>query len=526
MKRKDYLIIFMIALLIRGGVGLLQKSPGFMDAEYYFIGGKSLAQGEGFVEYVLWNYLDDPSGIPHPSHTYWMPMPSIIAAFGMVVTQNQGFAVAQLIFILVGSLFPPLTTNLCYAISRNRASALVAGGIAVFSGFYLPFMTTSDTFGIYAVLGAIYFILLSEPLASKRTLTPTLLGTVAGLMHLSRADGILWLGFAGFGSIYLTKQIFQERVKLTRYFLSFLFVLGGYLVIMGPWFIRNLTIFGSLLTPGGSRSLWITTYNELFIYPASQLTMERWLATGLESILQARTWALKINLQRNIAELGMIFLTPLIILGLWQYRKDFRVKMGMFIWLSTFLVMTLIFPFQGARGGLFHSNAALLPLFWAVAPMGLDAILEWAHRVRNWNVQEARIVFSGAILIFALLLTAFTTGMKLLPLEQDQPSWEENRTTYQQLEENIIALGAHPEDIVLTINPPGYFAHTHRPALAIPDGDLQTVVEVANRYGGKYLLLEPSHTDGLQELFANPETPHPGLRYLAKVDNNHIYIFE
>ena len=109
------------------------------------------------------------------------------------------------------------------------------------------------------------------------------------------------------------------------------------------------------MAPGSSRSLWIVEYDELFIFPSSQLTMERWLSSGLATIIKARSWALGINLQRSIAEQGMIFLTPLIFIGLWQFRKDRRVQLGILAWFVTFFIMTFMFPFQGARGGLSSS---------------------------------------------------------------------------------------------------------------------------------------------------------------------------
>ncbi len=442
MKPRDYILLFIIGLLVRSGVAMLQNSPGFMDAEYYFIGGQQLAQGNGFTEQILWNYLDDPNGLPHPSHGYWMPLTSILAALGMVVAQNQSFAAAQVVFVLTASLFPLLTAYLCFQLTQKRGSAILAGGLAILPAFYLPFMTTSDTFGIYAVLGALFFILLSESFASKRFLTPLLLGLIAGLIHLSRADGLMWLGFALISAIfYLAQRNRQERSRLTASIEGSLFVSAGFLATMGPWFLRNIRAFGSPLTPGGARSLWIIDYNELFLYPASLLTLERWLAAGWDAILQARIWALKINFQRSIAEQGMIFLTPLILLGLWHYRKDFRIKLGVFIWLCTFAVMTFVFPYQGARGGFFHSSAALLSLLWAAAAIGLSAILEWAGRSRGWNVKEAEIVFSVAAFAIAGLLTGFVLFNNLWGKNSDQTKWEENRITYQACGANHPGVG-------------------------------------------------------------------------------------
>ena len=70
MSRRTYLILFFVTLIVQFVVSRLQTVPGYLDATYYFSGGVQLAQGNGFTEPYLWNYLDDPQGIPHPSHGY------------------------------------------------------------------------------------------------------------------------------------------------------------------------------------------------------------------------------------------------------------------------------------------------------------------------------------------------------------------------------------------------------------------------------------------------------------------------
>jgi len=526
MKLRYYFLIFLIGFIVRIGVAALQHSPGFMDAEYYFMGGKQLAQGNGFTENILWNYLDDPTGIPHPSHGYWMPLTSILAALGIALSKSQSFTSAQAVFVLISSLFPPLTANLCFQITRSRGSAFLVGGVAILPAFYLPYMATSDTFGIYAVLGTLFFTGLTEPLSKRRFLVPFLQGTIAGFMHLSRADGIMWFGFALLSGYYLVSQNLKENANLRSYFKAFALVLCGYLAIMAPWFLRNFSVYGSIIAPGNSRTLWITNYNELFIYPASQLTPERWLAAGLENILEARSWALKINLQRSIAEQGMIFLAPLILIGLWKHRRDFRIKLGVFIWGCTFLVMTLIFPYQGARGGFFHSSAALLGFFWMAAAIGLNTILEWTHQTLNWKLREPKIVFSLTILIFAFLLSVFTVGSKVIGVNGSSPPWEENKITYQSVEAELVKFDAQPTDIVLTVNSPGYFAYTNRSAISIPDGTPQTTLEVAKKYGASYLILEKDHPVGLDLLFEKPTVPPNGLQYLTSLGTTHIFKVE
>jgi len=89
MNWRHYLILFVIGLLVPFAVSRLQTLPGYMDADYYFAGGIQLANGNGFTEPYLWNYLDDPAGLPPPSHTYWMPLASIVSALGMWITGQK-----------------------------------------------------------------------------------------------------------------------------------------------------------------------------------------------------------------------------------------------------------------------------------------------------------------------------------------------------------------------------------------------------------------------------------------------------
>ena len=175
--------------------------------------------------------------------------------------------------------------------------------------------------------------------------------------------------------------------------ISFIFslisVFAGYLLVMAPWFVRNISAFGTPLGPGGSKMLWLTTYDQLFSYPASQLTFTAWWQSGIAAILKARFWALGINLERTLAEQGEIFLLPLIGAGLWHLRKDRRMQLAGLAWLLTFAAMTVAFPFAGARGGFFHSGAALQPVWWALAPLGLDRAIEWGSRKRGWDAAQA-----------------------------------------------------------------------------------------------------------------------------------------
>jgi hypothetical protein len=156
---RNYLFLFLLSLALIAGVSVFQASPGYMDAEYYYAGGVQLASGHGFQEPFLWNYLDSPAGLPHPSHTYWMPLASIIAAIVPGIVGLRGFELARLPFILIAGMVAPLTAALAYSQDCQKKNAILAGLLAVFPGYYLAYYATTDTFAIYMVFGTIFLLL-------------------------------------------------------------------------------------------------------------------------------------------------------------------------------------------------------------------------------------------------------------------------------------------------------------------------------------------------------------------------------
>ncbi len=286
---------------------------------------------------------------------------------------------------------------------------------------------------------------------------------------------------------------------------------------MTPWFIRNLTVFGTPLTPAGSRILWMTQYDDTFAYPATRINMQNWLAAGWQSALEGRWWAFKLNFSNVIAVQSGILLLPFILLGLWQLRADLRVRLGSLAWLGLFGLMTLVFPFAGARGTFIHAGAAFQSLWWAAAPVGLDFLVA-KIRQRGWLTPQAFRFFRISLVAIMAALT-----LSLVYIRVVQMDLTEFDRAYRRAEQIIVQNGAAPQDIVVAANAPGYFVTTGRSAVTVPAENPAVLQVLAQKFGARFLVLEKKYVpDPFAPVFDLPQN-QPGLQYLGGFDDVRVF---
>ncbi|HEY3476291.1 MAG TPA: hypothetical protein VGK56_16880, partial [Anaerolineales bacterium] len=385
-----------------------------------------------------------------------------------------------------------------------------------------PFMPVPDNYALFMLFGGAFLYLAPR----REQWIPAALGALAGLMTLARSDGLLWLGLAGLAIFWnppyksnATSPTFQTR--LVHVIQVGLLALLGYLLVMGFWHVRNLNLFGSALTPGGGRLLWLQNYNQTFIYPPDALTSESFFQAGWDLAIQNRVRAFTSNSGNAFAAQGGIFLFPFIVIGLRKLRQDLRTRLAVTGWLLLFAVMTIIFPFAGSRGSFFHAGAAFQPYWWVAAPIGLDAVLVWARGRGYFLDKNAPYFLQGVLVLLAILMTAYLVNFRVL-----STGWAKDDLIYPSVETMLVDHGIRPGDVVIVRNPPGYFITSERPAIALPFGDESTILAVAEKYGARYLVLEKGGTfDAIQDLYEEPEG-NPAFTYLGEVDAAKLYRIE
>jgi len=276
------------------------------------------------------------------------------------------------------------------------------------------------------------------------------------------------------------------------------------------------------MSPGGSKTMWLTNYDQTFSYPADELTPSHWLTMGWQFHIAARWNAFIANMKNLLGVQGEIFLLPLMLLGIWRTRKKPIIWLAGFIWLMITALMTVVFPYSGARGGYLHSGAALQPLLWVLAVVGLDVFLTFGERIRNWDVAKAKPVFGSGLVALSAFLTISIFYMRVYGGDIANPIWEKSWKEHVEIHETIKQYDAGAESLIMINNPPGYFVSTGLPAIVIPDGDLATLVSVAERYGARYVAVQKDHVAGLSELYENPGGV-AGMRYVGNAGDAKLY---
>jgi 4-amino-4-deoxy-L-arabinose transferase-like glycosyltransferase len=504
-----------------------------MDAAYYVDGALSLYEGHGFHLPFIWNYLDGAASVPragglYPSHLYWMPLSSILAYLSYLLF-GPTYHAAQAPFVLLSALLAPLAYLVAYDVAQKRRHALCAGLFATFSGFYMAYWVTPDAFAPFALAGAFCLWATGRGLSTSTGRRETrgalawfaVAGLCAGLGHLARADGLLLVLAALLAALpeivyrLKSKNAAQPLVRLASCYLIFL---ACYLLVMAPWFARNVNVIGRPLSTAGAQTLWLTDYDDLYSY-GKPLTLRSYLGWGWGNILRSKLSALWLNAQTVLFVGWMIFLAPLGLIGAWRLRRRSLYRPALLYGLLLYGAMSLAFSLPGMRGGMLHSTTALLPTLYAAAMEGLDAFVDWMARRRpTWQPAQARRVLSAGLVGFALILSValYVRGLDRFRGEH----------LYAQVAAWINAQPNATRSARVMVNDPASFTyHSGLPALSIPNADVDTTLAVMERYGAENLLLDGNYVP-LRALYHAPQS-NERLTLLASFgeDTERLYLF-
>lgn len=530
------LLLAFVAFGLNLGVALQTTTPPVMDSYEYFNGAWLLATGSGLQTPYLWNYLSDVQSLPAPAFTYWMPLPALLAApFVWLGGPNGAVPAAQpalwvwgaVPMALLGALVPVIAALIAWKASRRAGLAWLAGGLTLGTGLYLIRWSNIDSYAPFAAAtaGALCFTALGAASSQRRWAVAA--GIAAALAHLTRADGLLvpltialWAmvrvvtGAAGdrgpqtadrsLDSQYSSRRPEDPRSATARWLGLFIV---SYALALSPWLIRNLWVMGSPLGLGGTRTLWMLSYDELFSLDPDRLTATRYLASDLGVQTSAKLEALLGNLATLWVAQGQVLALPAALGAAWLWRRQPLTQLVMLYGIFALAALSLAFTYPGPRGAFLHSGGALVPFIGAGAALGADRLVAWAAARRRWSASAGPVLLGGFLVLHLSAGAALAAGRPLADTLTPIAAYLRA--------DALLPAGAG----AAVVNPPAFYFHTGRSAIVIPDGPGADLAAALDRYGLAYAIVDANHPAALDVLYAAPETVG-GFRVVANLSQS------
>jgi hypothetical protein len=113
------------------------------------------------------------------------------------------------------------------------------------------------------------------------------------------------------------------------------------------------------------------------------------------------------------------------------------------------------------------------------------------------------------------------TGLANKPIEG--LAWGQENNAYRHIYEYLVLQGTVASDTVMVANPPGFYLASGNPSIAIPDGNVSTLLAAAWQYHAHYLVLEAGSVPaGLLPVYENPQG-QIDLTFLGEIEHARIF---
>jgi hypothetical protein len=487
-----------LALAVRAVLVALFPDPAYPDSFYYVEVARSIAAGNGLNVDFIWIFAEvgaripDSPTLPIPSNAHWLPLASLLQAPFITLLGPTALASA-LPAVLIGSLAAPLTWLIARDARFSETVARASGVVVAIPGAVTVFMAQPETFGISMPLVAATLWMTARGLRGDGR-SFALAGLLAGVMGLLRNDGVLLAGTIGLVWLADRIRVWRGRRSGRRWtraeerpaipWLAAVAAAALFLLVVGPWWFRQLATFGSISpTSASGAALWIRDFSEWNSITANP-SLDSFLAQGPGPIIASRLEGLVSALRIFIVLVGSVVLVPFLLLGGLAKRgsRDFQP------WFAyTFVVFagaTLLYPVHVPGGTFIHTAIGLLPHVAILAMEGVVVLVTLlAGRRRNWNERTAGSVFVWGIV-------ALVIGVAVVFGRPVQVQWETAREPREAVAAELARLGAGETDRILSIDAGGFKYYTGRPGVVTPDDPIEVIEQVARAYGARWLVVE------------------------------------
>jgi hypothetical protein len=490
-------------------------SPLTEGSAYYVAVARNLVQGHGLTIDALWSYATPPLVLPRPAFELWQPLASLVMAAPMAVF-GASFSIAQLSYVMLGAVLAPLVwlvsrqaaTQLALPSARAKWVAFGAGALAAVSGPVLLAVAAPDSTLPFAVLGVIACLLIPAAAHGDRRMLVAL-GIVLGFTYLTRMEAIyLGLTFALFAAAART----DLRTWLSR--VAAVAALGALVVL--PWWLRNLSVFGTPFPTQIGDNLWLTRNEQIFGYLVHP-SFADFAAQGIGGIATNIVNALGYQLVDALLVPGGLAVASgliAVLAGGWLARRPSgarRVAGGALgaVLVSgaiTFLATAVLFPVATLWGTFSHAAGPLLVGLAVAAVLGLDEAVERIGRWRSWQRNNAWLAPCALVALTLPVSLLQVTGAVRQSHDESQVISQVAGALPAALDVAHVPAGAP----VITNRPIWLSDGLERPTLALPSEPLANVLRLATDFGARSVVVFDSYPTPLLDTGTIPcFTPLP-----------------
>jgi Dolichyl-phosphate-mannose-protein mannosyltransferase len=490
--------LFLLALAVRAVLIATFPDPAYPDSYYYVDVARSIAAGHGLSVDFIWifaevgNHLPNPAVLPVASNAHWLPLASLIEAPFIAVLGPSPYA-ASLPMALIGSLAAPLTWFIARDMGARPIVGLAAGVLSAIPGAATIFMAQPENFAILQPLVAATIWCTARGLKGDGR-SFAIAGLLAGLATFARNDGILLAGMVGL--VWLADRLRWWRAhrgarswghvddRRPIPVLAGAVALGLFMVVMGPWWFRQLLVFGSISpTSSNGAALWIRNIHEWNSITANP-SLASFLAQGPGPILESRLGGLLSAIANFVVFICSVVLLPFLIVGALAKRRSLDFAPWFVYTFIAFAGATILYPLHVPGGAFIHTAIGLLPHAAILSVEGILLVVGWlAGRRRRWDEGIAGNVFVWG-LVGIVAASAFVFAK---PVEA---GWEAVRAPRQALAAELTRLAVPADDRIMSIDSGGIKYWTGHAGVVSPDDPIDTIESVARAYDIRWLVVE------------------------------------
>jgi hypothetical protein len=481
------LLCCLATLVVKWIVNLPRSSVSHGDVAFYYTVAKNLVSGSGFTIDYIWNFWDHPQGIPTPSNTWWMPLPSVICALGMAIF-GVGYATAQATMIVVTSVMPLLLWLLGRELFRDWRVGLLGALLGTTFHLFMDQPSAPLSHGPYLVTATLSLWLIVRSVRDPRCLPWA--GAAIALTQLSRSDGILLVL-----PLVATHVAHRSWPGWRRAAL----VLAGYALVMSPWWAHNLVTMGSPGPSGAFRAAFLRGYEQWYSLPES-VTPATWLQDGVAPALELKRIVSVLNAET--AATGLVSgaaeregawdhaaVVALLVLA-WigaatTLRRRFVPAWTQLAaeWAFYSLVFTAV-GLESFRTGMY----SVYPVLLLCAAAGLLLLARGAVALlpARWPRERVRLAL-------ALGVTAWIVGGQYAfardSLERKGASIQRLGNFYRVLDQRVLEYRGLKREVIMARDVHELHAFTGVRCVQIPNEPEHVIRDVARQFGVTYLLL-------------------------------------